>query len=298
MSVPDVFQNFTRQLEDAHKLANLHTYFSVDVAQHYKDTCAIRSQQLILKKFGIDLPQEQLMDESAAYGWYRPGKGTNLDDVGKVLALHGVSATQYTNASLHDIHDLLAHGKQCIVAVDATELWKPDSKWHYLKEKVLGIESANHALIVTDVIGDPNDPANTKVVVTDPGTGEVAKVYSGDQFMDAHRDSQFRVVATDDPTPDFVAQHGLNGVVSFGSNDTAEWWHDWSVEQGEVLDAPQGDPILAEPEELGSDGVDLPNGGDGGADDEEVGDENCLDELAVEPIADDLEPDGIADLLM
>lgn len=290
MSVPDVFQNFTRQLEDAHKLANLHTYYSVDVDQFYRDTCAIRSQQLILRKFGIYLPQEQLIDESAAYGWYMPGRGTNLDDVGKVLALHGVPATQYSNASLHDIHDFLSHGRQCIVAVDSTELCNPDSKWHYLKEKVLGIESADHALIVTDVIGDPNDPINAKVVVTDPGTGEVAKVYSGEQFMDAHRDSHFMVVATDSPTPDFVARHGLNGVVSFGASDTPEWWHEWAAEQGETLDAPDGMPILVEHEEVDTVMADPPE--------DDVGDEDeCPDVDLDELTGDEFDTDGIADML-
>lgn len=240
MSMPEIFKDFNRQLSDAKKLAGLKSFFSVDVYQHYSDTCAIRSQQLILRKFGIDLPQEQLMKEAVEHGWYKPGVGTPPVHLGKLLKLHGVDATQYENASLHDIHDMLAQGKSCIVAVDADELCHPDSKWHYLKEKILGIESANHALLVTDVIGDPDNPKLAKVVVTDPGTGQVAKIYSGEEFMDAHKDSNFQLVTTDNPTPEFVEDHGLGSSISFGANDNTMWWEHWAEQHGETLDAPCG----------------------------------------------------------
>lgn len=295
MGTPEIFKDFNRQLNDAKKLAGLKTFFSVDVAQHYSDTCAIRSQQLILRKFGIELPQEQLMQEAIEHGWYAPGEGSNLADVGKLLSLHGVNATRYSDASLHDIHEMLAHGKQCIVAVDSSELWKPDSKWHYLKEKVFGIESADHALIVTDVIGDPNDPMNTKVVVTDPGTGEVAKIYSGAQFMDAHRDSHFTVVATDAPSPDFVAHHGLDGVVSFGAKDTPEWWRDWSAEQGEDLDDPEGVSVVADAADVEGDAEDATDMSTSEDDDESDGDSD--DVVAGAEVDDSIVGDSVADLL-
>lgn len=246
MESPEIFKDFDKQIADAAKLANLHTYHSVDVNQFYNDTCAIRSQQLILRKFGIDIPQEKLMEEAAENGWYTPGQGTPGTAVGKLLAAHGVDASLYQNANLHDLHDMLAQGRQCIVMVDANELWSPDSKWHFLKEKVLGIESANHALIVTDVIGDPDNPALAKVVVTDPGTGEVAKIYSGDQFLDAHRDSNFSIVSTDQPLPSFVDTFGQGHLISFGRNDNPTWWDNWAKEYGEVLDEASGVPIVPE----------------------------------------------------
>ena len=38
--------------------------------QHADDTCAIKSQQLILKEYGINVSEEELVQLSMQNGWY------------------------------------------------------------------------------------------------------------------------------------------------------------------------------------------------------------------------------------
>lgn len=61
---------------------------SDDVRQLYSDTCAIKSQQLILQDFGFNISEDQLRNEAMMNGWY--DGGTSPADVGKLLELHGV----------------------------------------------------------------------------------------------------------------------------------------------------------------------------------------------------------------
>lgn len=169
-----------------------------EVYQYYPDTCAIRSQQLILKDFGIEISQEELIQQAHDHGWYAPGEGTSPLDVGKLLELNGVPVRQYENGNIFSLVNELAQGHKVIVGVDANELWNDGPDW--LDQ--LGVNTPNHALLVSNI--DTTDPDNITVTLTDPGTGDVAKVYSFEQFEDAWRDSNCFVVATQDPAPPTV----------------------------------------------------------------------------------------------
>ena len=48
-------------------------YYNPEVQQLYPDTCAIKSQQLILKDFGIDVSETELVQAANANGWYNGG---------------------------------------------------------------------------------------------------------------------------------------------------------------------------------------------------------------------------------
>ena len=54
--------------------------FNPDVQQAYSDTCAIKSQQLILNDFGIPCTEDDLVRTSIEQGWY-DGNGTSMQDV-------------------------------------------------------------------------------------------------------------------------------------------------------------------------------------------------------------------------
>lgn len=45
------------------------------IQQEYADTCAIKSQQLILNDFGVPVSEDQLVQYSIEHGWYS-GDGT------------------------------------------------------------------------------------------------------------------------------------------------------------------------------------------------------------------------------
>ncbi|MBE6242044.1 MAG: hypothetical protein E7114_01315 [Bacteroidales bacterium] len=166
---------------------------SDDVRQLYDDTCAIKSQQLILQDFGINISEDQLRHEALVNGWYN--NGTSPADVGKLLELHGVGVSQYDNANIFNLVNELAQGHKVIVGVDAGELWE-NSLWDRLFED----SQADHALIVSGV--DTSDPNNVKVILTDPGTGDLLKEYPMDQFVDAWQDSNCFMMTTNDAVPD------------------------------------------------------------------------------------------------
>ena len=73
-----------------------------------------------------------------------------------------------------------------------------------IKDFFLG-GTPDHALIVAGI--DLTDPNNSYVILKDPGTGDVAKPYPLDQFMDAWNDANCFMVSTNEPTPAFELQH-------------------------------------------------------------------------------------------
>ncbi len=166
---------------------------SEDVQQIYPDTCAIKSQQLIMQDFGIHFTEDQLRNEALMYGWYNGG--TSPEDVGKLLELHGIPVSKYENANIFNLVNELAQGHKVIVGVDSGELWGDN-----IFDKLFEDNEADHALIVSGV--DTSDPNNVKVIVTDPGTGNLLKEYSMEEFVDAWEDSNCFMMATNNPVPD------------------------------------------------------------------------------------------------
>lgn len=89
----------------------------------------------------------------------------------------------------------MAQGHKVIVGVDSGELWGDN-----IFDKIFEDNAADHALIVSGV--DTSDPNNVKVIVTDPGTGNLLKEYSMEEFVDAWEDSNCFMMATNDPIPE------------------------------------------------------------------------------------------------
>lgn len=165
-----------------------------DIQQKYPDTCAIKSQQIILESNDIKVSEDELVSESIENGWYVPGQGgTSPVDVGNLLESHGMTVSRFVHASIDDIATALAQGHHVIVGVDSGELW--DSGTWETFEDFLNSGGADHALIVSGIQLNPLT-AEREVVLTDPGTGEVAHSYTIDQFLDAWGDSDnFMVIA-------------------------------------------------------------------------------------------------------
>lgn len=175
--------------------------------QQYNDTCAIKSQQLILNEYGIPVTEDQLVQYSAEHGWYN-GDGTAMGDVGRLLLDAGIPCTSTVNANVYDLIDQLSNGHKVIVAVDSGELWD-NGILDWLKDIFFG-DTPDHALIVAGI--DMTDPNNPMVILTDPGTGQPAAPYPLDQFMDAWGDSQNFMVSTDIPTPAAMSQFEMAGM--------------------------------------------------------------------------------------
>ena len=171
------------------------------IQQEYADTCAIKSQQIILNDFGVPVSEDLLVQYSIEKGWYSgDGTGTQMGDVGKLLVEAGIPCTQTVDANVFDLAKELALGHKVIVGVDSGVLW--DNKLlGWLKDIYQG-DTPDHALIVAGI--DMTDPNNPMVILTDPGTGEAAQPYPLDQFMDAWADSKHYMVSTNIPTPNAV----------------------------------------------------------------------------------------------
>ena len=192
--------------------------FNNPTQQAYGDTCAIKSQQLILNDFGIPVTEDQCVQYSIEHGWYaNDGSGTSTGDIGKLLCDAGVPCTQTDGANVYDLANQLAQGHKIIVTVDSGELWD-NSILDWLKDIFFG-DTPDHALIVAGI--DMTDPDNPMVIVTDPGNGHPAQPYPLDQFMDAWSDSNCFMVSTDIATPEATQSMVSNGLVDGHLNEVA-----------------------------------------------------------------------------
>lgn len=179
----------------------------LEIYQGYDSTCAIRSQQIILRDYGIDMSQEDLIAFAEQNGWFSEETGTPMGYVGYILESAGVGVHQQLDSTIYDLINELAQGHRVIVGVDSGELWADkegkigkqlkefwEDLWH-------GQDGADHALIVAGVEVNPKDPSDVTVILTDPGTGDLRIEYSLDDFMDAWEDSHCFMVATNTPAP-------------------------------------------------------------------------------------------------
>lgn len=160
--------------------------FCEEILQQYPDTCAIKSQQLILESNGIHVSEAELREEAFQNGWYIPGEGSTKEEVGNLAYNHGMEVHKYQEATVRDIANELAQGHQVIVGVDSGELWNPGPDETF--EDLINGKQADHALLVSGIVVDPLT-AEQCVLLTDPGTGDLCMDYHAEQFEDAWDDS-------------------------------------------------------------------------------------------------------------
>ena len=166
------------------------------IHQGYNNTCGVKVQQLALEKMGIKVTEDQLIQEALDNGWFTEEAGTQTKDLGKLMELHGVPVHRIENGNIFNLMNEFIQGHQVIMAVDSGELWNPG-----IKELIEDIffEIEDHAILVCGINTD--DPKNVKVVVTDTGACDLRKEYPMQQFVNAAKDSDFYIVATDQPVP-------------------------------------------------------------------------------------------------
>ena len=166
------------------------------VYQRYPDTCAIRAQEIILRDYGINVTQDDLIRLSSDQGWYNDGHGTTLDNVGKILNHYGVETACHQEGNIGNLLEELSQGHRVIVGADSDELRGETGFLHGIGE-FFGFKNPDHTLLVSAM--DDSDPDNRKIIITDPGTGEVAHFYTLEEFENAWEDSKCFYVTTNKP---------------------------------------------------------------------------------------------------
>lgn len=137
--------------------------------QQAPDTCAIASQEFILDGLtGHHFTEHQLRDEAEEHGWYTPGGGTPMHDMGNLLEAHGLDVEREQGATIDDLSNALAHGEKVMVGVDHESLAGPEAdSWNLDQYPGIPGQHADHAV---EVIGIEQDAANgPTVVLNDPG---------------------------------------------------------------------------------------------------------------------------------
>lgn len=191
--------------------------FDSNIWQGDQPTCAIRSQEIILRDYGIFHTQDELVEFATQNGWFDPDSekgGTDKYAVGNILDACGIPTKRVDDATIYDIISELKAGHRVIVSVDADELWvkKEPNLFKRLAAQVtnkandkiqdfLGLEGANHALIVAGVNVNPKDPSDISVTLIDSGTGDVCIEYSFKEFHNAWSDGHCRMISTEIPAP-------------------------------------------------------------------------------------------------
>ena len=170
-------------------------------------TCAVVSQEMILKEYGVDVNEAHLMGDAMQRGWLSSG-GTPFDDIGKLLELHGVHC--HEGQGIEQMATELSQGHKLIVGVDSADLWYGDT-WAFRElHGLLSGNRADHAIVVEGLRKD--DDGSWHVIVNDPGSPDGAgHDYPLDQFTDAWKGGNCHFTATD------VPPHGLASHPDFGN---------------------------------------------------------------------------------
>lgn len=169
-------------------------------------TCAVVSQEMILREYGIDVNEAHLMGEAMQHGWLN-AEGTSFQDMGKLLDLHGVPC--HDGQGIEQMFSELSKGHKLIVGVDSTVLWHGDSWVGRELHCIFEGKAADHAIVVQGLRQD--DGGGWHVIVNDPGDPNGAgHDYPLDQFRDAWEGSNCQFIATDMPP------HDLASNLSFG----------------------------------------------------------------------------------
>lgn len=141
--------------------------------------CVIRCEGIAMRHFGLDVSDEQLVEESKSKGWLQ-AEGTALHNIGRLSGLRGLSVSHRYQCCLDDIRASLSANNIVIAAVDGNEL-----TGNYAAEQDKDVEhgmTPNHVIIINIITED-------SIIITDSATPEQLNVYPLPQFLDAWEDS-------------------------------------------------------------------------------------------------------------
>ena len=127
--------------------------------QAEQTSCVIAIEEMIAEQLlGKDLPEGKLIEYSRKSGWYEPGRGTSLEDTGKILERLGLEVERGDNWTVSHLIEALAQGKKILCAVDGMMLLEP-------RLAEIPGRTANHAVQLVGI--DFSNPENVQVILND-----------------------------------------------------------------------------------------------------------------------------------
>lgn len=156
-----------------------------NVKEQAKYGCAIKCQQLILRDFGYDIAEKELVEIAKDNGWYHHNKGILMCDNGKLLGCFGIGYHHLQYNTVEDVVRELKLGHRVMVNVN------PD-KLHDGPEVSFRHNEASHAVLITMV-----SESKGFIFFTDPMTGNIDDLCPIDWFQNAWNDSACYMLATD-----------------------------------------------------------------------------------------------------
>lgn len=157
------------------------TLFAFAADNTINNLCDIRCEGYALRKFGIDVSDEQLESDAREHGWLTDN-GTKLMNVGNLCELHNLHVSRQIEANLRDVKESLLKEQTVIVSVDEGELVGNEVLEDY-EDRAIG-KFPDHVVIITAY-----DEQSQTITIFDPNTPQVSDQYPVDQFMDAWNDS-------------------------------------------------------------------------------------------------------------
>lgn len=150
--------------------------------------CVIRCEGIALRRFGFDITDDTLIQESQTKGLLH-NDGIALHNIGYLAGSHGLGVSHRYECRIDDVREALDAHNVVIAAIDADELIG-NLKVERKKDLTVG-ETPNHVVIVESV-GDDT------VTISDSATPQQHDVYPLSQFMDAWNDSSRYIVVISD----------------------------------------------------------------------------------------------------
>lgn len=150
-------------------------------------TCGVVSSEMVLKMFGVEISEAELVYEATQEGLLTDN-GITTEGIQKILDNHGID-THLTSGSISDLQSELGDGHKIVIPLDSGEIWGEDSPY----EDFFG-ERADHAVVLTGI-----DAERGVVFLNDPGhpDGQAMQV-DIDKFTDAWDDSGNQFIASDE----------------------------------------------------------------------------------------------------
>lgn len=173
----DRLRKLTKEIDEKSRF----TLLAVAADNTINNLCDIRCEGYVLRKYGIEVSDEQLESDALEHGWLTDS-GTQLMNVGNLCELHNLHVSRQIEANLKDVKESLLKEQTVIVSVDEGEL-VGDKVLEDYEDRAIG-KCPDHVVIITAY-----DEQGQTITIFDPNTPQFSDLYPVDQFMDAWNDS-------------------------------------------------------------------------------------------------------------